>query len=191
MRGLAYVLENLAGAWRVMLGRPDGLQRLDTTLEGFWRSFGVVILVAPFAFLALMSQQPLVAEGGTAELTGGQVVLDAVTLLVDWFAFPLVFALAARPLGLGPRYVPFIVARNWASVIISAIISIIHVLHLAHVLPDAAMPFALLLAIAVSLRFAYVIARTTLMVSAFVALPIIFLDLLMSLVIWAAFDRLA
>jgi hypothetical protein len=45
-------------------------------------------------------------------------------------------------------------------------------------------------AIAVSLRFAYVIARTTLVVSIGVALPIVVLDFLLSLTIWSAFERL-
>ena len=93
------------------------------------------------------------------------------------------------PFGLGSRYVPFIVARNWASVVIAAMVSVVHVLHLVGVLPSAVMPYALLVAIAVSLRFSYVIARTTLLVSMALALPIVILDLLLSLTIWSFFER--
>lgn len=191
MNGVNYVRDNLTGAWQVMLGRPDGLNRLDTSLEGFWRSFAAVILLAPFALLSLISQQPLLPESGVAEpLTGGTIALNGFALLVDWFAFPLIFALLAPPFGLGSRYVPYIVARNWASVLIAAIVAVVHGLHLLGLLPSALMPFALIVAIAVALRFSYVIARTTLSVSVAMALPIVVLDLLISLVVWSAFDRL-
>jgi hypothetical protein len=188
--GLRSIRDNLAGAFEVMLGRPDGLDRLDTSVDGFWRSFGAVILVAPFAFLSLLSQQALSTQAGASSgLTGAQITLDGIALLVDWFTFPIVFAILARPFGLGSHYVPFIVARNWASVVIAAMVSIVHILHLVGVLPSAAMPYALLLAIAVSLRFSYVIVRTTLFVSMALALPIVLFDLLLSLTIWSLFDR--
>jgi hypothetical protein len=208
--GFRYIRDSLAGAFEVMLGRPEGLNRLDTSIDGFWRSFGAIVFIVPFALLALISQQPLLTEAGSppeiatesgpspspeaepvpAEpLTGADVALDGIALLVDWFAFPLFFAVLARPFGLASHYVPFIVARNWASVIIGAMVAVVHVLHLLGMLPTAAMPYALLVAIAVSLRFSYVIARTALFVSVAVALPIVILDLLLSLTIWSLFDR--
>jgi hypothetical protein len=183
--------ENLAGAWQVMLGKPEGLNRLDTSLEGFWRSFAAVILVVPFGLLALYSQAPLVEEvGGTPlQLTGSRLVLEGIALLADWFAFPIVFALVAPPFGLGSRYVPFIVTRNWASVITGAMVGAVHALHLLGVLPTALVPYLILAAIAVALRFYYVIARTALAAPMGMALPIVMLDLLISLTIWSAFDR--
>ncbi len=191
MGGLHAIRENLAGALEVMLGRPEGLARLDTSIDGFWRSFGAIVLVAPFAFVAILSQQPLTGEPGAAPipLTGARLSLDGIALLVDWFAFPLVFAVLARPFGLGSHYVPFIVTRNWGSVIIGAMVAVVHALHLVGILPTAVLPYALLVAIAVSLRFSYVIARTTLVVSMAVALPIVILDLMLSLTIWSVFER--
>jgi hypothetical protein len=188
---VAYLRGNFAGAWQVMFGRPEGLDRLDTSLEGFWRSFAAVILMAPFALLSLISEQPLIAaSGGAASLSGGTLALNGIALLVDWFAFPLIFAFVARPFGVGSRYVPFIVARNWASVIIGAMVAIIHALHLLGVLPSVLMPYALIVAVGVALRFSYVIVRTTLVVSATMAIPIVILDFLLSLMIWSVFDRL-
>lgn len=187
------VSENLAGAWQVMLGRPEGLNRLDTSIEGFWRSFAAVVLLLPFALVGLVSQGPIAAEGGAppVPVTGGGLLLSCVALLVDWVSFPAVFALIARPFGLASRYVPFIVTRNWASVIIVAVVGIVHVLHIAGAVPTAVMPYVLLVATVVALRFFYVIARTTLAVSFGMALPIVLLDLLISLTVWSAFDRFA
>ena len=139
--------ENLTGAWQVMLGRPDGLSRLDTSLEGFWRSFAAVILVVPFAVLAVSS--------------------DAM---------------------LSSRYVPFIVTRNWAAVIIGAMVGMVPALHIVGIIPTALVPVFVLIAIAVALRFSYVVARITLAVSMGMALPIVLLELLLSLTIWSIFE---
>jgi hypothetical protein len=192
MNWLAYFRDNLTGAWQVLLGRPEGLNRLDTSLEGFWRSFAVVIVVAPIAFLALVGQEPLPSDPNAvvAPLTAARILLYGITLLVDWFAFPLLFALLAPSFGLGSRYVPFVVARNWASIVISAIVAIVHVLRIFGLLPIAVLPYALLVVFAIALRLSYVLVRTTLSVSIMMALPIVILDFLLSLVIWSVFDRL-
>jgi len=186
------VAENVAGAWQVMRGRSEGLNRLDLSLEGFWKSFAVVILIIPFTALGMISQSMLVAQDGeaAAALAGDGIGLEIVAFLADWFTFPLVFAALARPLGLGARYVPFIVTRNWASLVIAAMVSIIHAGHIVGLLPAQFATLLLFLAIAVALRFSYVIARTTLSVSLPVALPIVILDFLISLTIWSAFDQL-
>ena len=191
MGGLGAIRENLTGAWQLMLGRPEGLNRLDTSLEGFWRSFAAVILIVPFALLASLSQGVIAADAGvTVEpLSGSGLTLQGITILADWFAFPIVFAALAKPFGLGSRYVPFIVARNWASVIMSAMVGAVHVLHLVGILSGLLTPFVLIIVFAVTLRFAYVIARIALAVSMGMALPVVMLDLLISLTLWSAFDR--
>lgn len=192
MNWLAYFRDNLAGALQILSGRPEGLNRLDTSLEGFWRSFAVVVVVAPIAFLTLVGQEPLPTDPNAVvvPLTAARVLLYGVTLLVDWFAFPLVFALLAPAFGLGSRYVPFVVARNWASIVISAIVAIVHMLRIFGLLPIAVLPYAFLVVLAITLRLSFVLVRTTLSVSIAMALPIVVLDFLLSLVIWSVFDRL-
>jgi hypothetical protein len=182
---------NLAGAWDVLLGRRRGLAKLDLSIEGFWRSFAALVLVIPFIFLALLSQQRLAHDSETpeADALADGVGLEAIAQLVDWIAFPIVFAGLARPLGLAARYVPFIVARNWSAVIISAIIAVVHAAHVVGILPSSLAPMFLLVTIAIALRFAYVIARTTLDVSVATAIGIVALDFLISLLIWSAAER--
>ena len=184
--------DNLSGAWAIMRGRSDGLARLDVSVEGFWRSFGAIILVAPFAALAMLSQSTLSPAAGNPPATnaGGAVGIQGFGLLLDWIAFPLVFAVLARTLGLGARYVPFIVARNWGAVLVAAMLAILHALQLLGLLPAQIASFLLLVAIGVALRFSYMIARITLGVGLAIALPIVALDFLLSLTIWAFVDRL-
>ena len=180
---------NLSGAWAVMRGRANGLTSLDLSLEGFWRSFAAIALVAPFTLLALLSQQRL-AEAAGESLAPSGLGLEAIALIVDWFAFPLVFAVLARPLGLGGRYVPFIVARNWASVIIAALVAVIHAAHILGLVPSQVAPVLLFAAVGVALHFSYMIARTALGVPIGLAIPIVVLDLLISMTVWAVVHRL-
>lgn len=192
MNGPNYIIKNLIGAWNVMLGRAEGLNRIDTSIEGFWRSFAAVFLIAPFAFVVLLSQRKLSVAAGEAldPLTAGGIAGESLVLLADWFAFPLIFAALAGLFGLGSRYVPFIVTRNWASFIIAAGVAVVHALHVIGILPTSGAPFVMLAALIIALRFSYVIARVALAVSMGLALPIVALDLIVSLTIWAAFDRL-
>jgi hypothetical protein len=192
MNWTAYIRENLVGAWQILSGRPEGLNRLDTSIEGFWRSFAIVVVIAPIAFLTLVGEEVAPADSAAVvePLTTAGVLLFAITVLVDWFAFPLVFALLAPSFGLGSRYIPFIVARNWASIYISAIVAIVHVLRIFGLVPTVVLPFALLIVLGVALWLSYVIVRTTLSVSITMALPIVVLDFLLSLVIWSISEHI-
>jgi hypothetical protein len=191
--GLDYIRSNLAGAWQVMLGRPEGLRQLDISLDGFWRSFGAIVLILPFTMLTLLSlrQSAATAEEAPAPFAGSDIALEGVALIVDWIAFPLVFALLARPLGLGANYVPFIITRNWASVIVAAIGGSVHALNIVGLAPVALVQFLLLAVLVIALRFAYVIARVALDASFALALPVVALDFLISLVVWSAFGGTA
>ena len=191
MNVIAYVRANLVGAWEVMLGRSQGLARLDTSIEGFWRSFGVIVLVAPFALLSFLGEEPLVPESAPTDASAVSLPLFAVAVMVDWVSFPLIFTFVARAFGLGSHYVPFIIARNWASVIVGAMIAVLDALHLLGIVPSTIMPFAVLGALVVALRFSYVVARTALGVSMAVALPVVVLDYVVSLTIWSLFRPFA
>ena len=48
---------NLSGAWDVMNGRAEGLNKFDLTIDGFWRSFGAIVLILPVALIALASER--------------------------------------------------------------------------------------------------------------------------------------
>ena len=38
---------SLIGAWRLMLGKVDGLRLLDLSADGFWNSFFAIVIAAP------------------------------------------------------------------------------------------------------------------------------------------------
>ncbi len=159
------IRNNLTGAFQVMKGDPDGMNDLDTSVEGFWRSFGALILIVPVIVLSLLADKQL--EVDVKELAGSFLPVPVLVflILIDWILFPALMALASRPLGLANQYVPFIVARNWASVLASALSIPPLLLYLAGVLPVMLLilfSYAVLMLIGF---FSYRIARTALMVS--------------------------
>lgn len=188
----ASIRENLAGAWQVMNGNAAGLARMDVSLGGFWRSFGAIVLIVPYLVLGIMDHPANVGggDGLAGEAASSGIGLQLVATGIDWIIFPLVFALLARPIGVADRYVPFIVARNWSAVIASAFLAAVTAAHLLGIASDAALPFLLVLVLGLTLRFSYLVIRTALVVPVAVALPIVFLDFLLSLVVQAAFIRL-
>lgn len=184
---------NLSGAWDVMNGRVEGLRKLDITIDGFWHSFGAVVLILPVAVIAMASERVALSAMGHegAALTGGYMVLRFIAVIVDWLAFPAILALLARPLGIATRFVPYIVARNWAAVLIAAVFAIPHLFHALGVLPTGMLSFILLGLFAAAVWFSYIVVRTALQVPPVLAVPVVILEIVGGFVIELGFDRLA
>lgn len=185
------ILRSLKGAWDVMNGRAEGLKELDLSVSGFWRSFGAVLLVVPFALLDFPVEQQMMQEGEDFRpLTGAGVALRLAELAADWIAFPVVFALLAPSVGLAERYVPLIVARNWAGVILAVFFGVVALPMAAGLVSPDAFALMLLVLFGIALRFAYLVVRTALMAPLVVALPVVVLDVLLSLLVGVAFGHL-
>ena len=41
------IQQYLTGAWRMMLGKADGLRLLDLSADGFWNSFFAIVIALP------------------------------------------------------------------------------------------------------------------------------------------------
>ena len=112
------IFRQLLGAWRMMIGKRDGLRLLDLSLDGFWNSFFAIVVAGP-AMLA--SWVPLAGELSGAGAGFGMRLSMLVRLaIVDVGAWvlPLVgLAAVAGYAGLRARFVHFVVASNWASAI--------------------------------------------------------------------------
>jgi len=104
------------GAWRLMMGRPDGAQLLDISADGFWNSFFAMLVALPpmaVGWVAMANQIGGDAFGARLGVVFRLVFVDLVT-----WVFPLVaLAAAARFVGIAQRYVAYVVASNWGSVV--------------------------------------------------------------------------
>lgn len=187
MADFAYIRSHLAGAWEVMNGRDSGLRRLDLSADGFWRSFLVLLLILPLVGIATIGQRVIGAEVGATmqPVSGAYISWTVFGAVVDWLSFPLVFGVLARPLGLSRTFVAFIVARNWSALITAGIAAAVYLIYALRLLPAETAPYAILLVLIVTLRFSYKVARVALDAPVSVALPVVVLDLLLSVLVQA------
>ena len=169
------------GAWRLLLFDRSGLQYIDSTIDGFWKSFYAAVVALPGVYilrlLFLDTNPEVLAETGTARI----VLVFAIDYAYQWILFPLVMFSIAEAIGCSRHYVTFIVARNWSQI-----------LQIAIVLPAAALfaagssdepgigPLVLLAAYAVTWVYAWFIARTALDLSRQAATVIVLVELAIS-----------
>lgn len=110
----------LYGAWRMMLGKADGLKQLDLSVDGFWNSFFAIAVALP----ALIVNWVTIADsyGDLAVNFDDRFAIFIRLGVIDLVAWLLPLAgLAAvvRTVNLADRYIHFVVASNWATAIVA------------------------------------------------------------------------
>lgn len=171
---------SLYGAYRLARFDARGMTYFETSLGGFWRSFYAAVIVAPmFAVLLVMRY----AAGGVA--VGGVrfAVVEAIAYVIAWVAFPLVMVSLARLLKREERYLGYIVAYNWASVLQNGLYLPLVMLGMAGVMPAQTAGPLSLIALSLILVYGCFIAKVALGVSAWTAVALVALDLVLSVFI--------
>ncbi len=189
----AEIAHSLRGAWRLFIGRADAMRFFDTSVDGFWRSFRAVILVAPlYALTALADRYDLLTDANpTDDFSNAQFwAAKALTLAVDWVTLPIILGLIADFIGIRRGYPGFIVARNWATVLMIIPFAVIGLIDLSGVVSTNMLVLPSLLALVATFRMSYAIARKALGASGDVAVAFVMLDFLVSLAIVMAVNRL-
>ncbi|AZO75896.1 MULTISPECIES: transporter [unclassified Mesorhizobium] len=110
---------SLAGAWRLMFGKADGLRMLDLSADGFWNSFFAIVVALPALIVGWVG---IANEIGDPNAFAGRLsmLIRLATVDIGSWVLPLVaLALVAPRAGIGGRFVHYVVASNWASAIIA------------------------------------------------------------------------
>ncbi|MEM7693629.1 MAG: hypothetical protein AAF318_04210 [Pseudomonadota bacterium] len=173
---LGEAIRSLSGAALLFVGRQEGLDRLDRTFRGFWRSFLAIGLLIPLNFVASAA----VDAGGR----GGRDFADQLPLIVlDWLLFPLILALVAEPLGIARRYVSYVVARNWAAPIAATLLTIPLILEGAGWVPALGGALLSVVALGLALRYHFMVVRLSLGVPVMFAIGLVAADFLLTIVL--------
>ncbi|HET7334116.1 MAG TPA: hypothetical protein VFI93_03290 [Rhizomicrobium sp.] len=190
---IAYIRRALAAAVEMARFRDDPIDRFDHTYEGFFRSFVAMVVAAPLYPLIVAGERSLVTEA--AQTQGGAqgfvlhavnlpyCIIEAISYTAGWILFPLVMIFIARLVGASARYVPYIVAYNWGSCLVFVLTALMHLLHLAGVLPLAATSFLYFPITMFALAYRWRIARLGLQVPGTTATGVVILDVLLSVFI--------
>ncbi|MFP6706517.1 MAG: hypothetical protein VCE75_10895 [Alphaproteobacteria bacterium] len=191
---LLEVTRSIHGAWRVARMDPDALDYFDLTIDGFWRSFAALLVVAPFYIIFLIlnygNQAGLELPTAPVVSTEFYVAVKLVAYIIGWLAFPLIMVPILRLLDLSQNYVPYIIVWNWSNVLVMAVILPTVLLFPPAAQTGAAAKMVLMGAQIATLFYGYLVARAGLRCKIFTAVGVVVLDLLLSLLLSLMAGRL-
>jgi hypothetical protein len=155
------VLLSLYGAWRLFRRDPRGIEWLDDSIEGYWKSFFCAVIVLPGYVLWFA-----LANGGDGGAGFFRVVtVEGISYVIQWVAWPLVMAYIAPAIDRDDNYIRYIVAYNWSAGIQIAIYMIVLAVKLAGLGSGGLPVFIGLIATIVILLYHWYVLRIALEVS--------------------------
>jgi hypothetical protein len=114
------VLHGIHGAWRLLLGDRRGLDEIDRSPMGAWRSF----LLAPLLYPLDLINFGMVVQLAHATAPLLKVLLvQLVIYVISWTAIPLVMLSLAPAMNRERQMLGYIAALNWSSAI-TAVLSV-------------------------------------------------------------------
>jgi hypothetical protein len=167
----------MRGCWRLLWRDAAAFEDFNLTIEGFWRSFTMVVPVLVLAYPLFISDHRFSLElaessDGPSELRLGD---DYFYLLLGMAIWPLIAAVLARFLGLGQHYVRYMIIYNWMAVPTLTLSVVPHLLHLAT--GAALLPLILAQAIFIFLLYvSWFVAKTGLQTTALIAFTFLLAD---------------
>lgn len=177
----------LDGSWLLLRNRPEGMRFFDQSIQGFWRSFMVVILLVPAFLISGLAEKEFFFVENLFEPDAfpdqAYWAAQFVGLGADWIALPILLALLAVPIGISHRYVSFIVVRNWTSLLASVPYMITYMLFLMGIISPGIAVLLSFTCLLVVLWYRFLIARIALQATTSLAAGIVILDILLTLVI--------
>jgi hypothetical protein len=167
----------MRGCWRLLWRDPAAFDDFNLTVEGFWRSFAMVVPVLVLAYPLFISDHRFGLELANVGENPPELRLgrDYFYLLLGMAIWPLVAAALARLLGVGQNYVRYMIVYNWMAVPTLTLSVIPHVVHLAT--GAALLPLILAQAIFIFLLYvSWFIAKTALQTTAAIAFAFLLAD---------------
>jgi hypothetical protein len=177
---LGETLLALAGLWRFAREGAPALRWFDRSMTGFWRSFGVAIIVAPLQalWIATHTAAPADAAGWF-----GLISTEASSYVILWIAFPLaLYHIVARPGRLSP-YVDFVVIYNWLNLPWTAAGLAITLLGTIGLIGDTALQILMTIFYLGILAFEWFVARQTLKLGGLACAGLVALDFAITIVV--------
>jgi hypothetical protein len=177
------ISSSLYGAWRLARGDRDGMNFMNLSIDGFWRSFFAAVLAAPAYLLILLIQH-------TSMDMEMSWLPDLSSYVLGWICWPLVALGLTRMMGLAHNYIPYIITYNWANLVhISFLLPIALITH-GQVLPQGLAAMVGLVATLAVLVYLWWVTRVALGASAGIAIGFVVLDVLLGFLLSHGTDRL-
>jgi hypothetical protein len=155
------VLLSLYGAWRLFLRDPRGIEWLDTSIDGYWKSFFCAVVVLPGYALWVFMGWDGSGEAGFFRV----VTVEGISYVIQWVAWPLIMVYVLPAIDRDQHYIRYIVAFNWSAGVQIAIYLVVLAVKLTGAAPTGALVVIGFVAAVITLSYQWYIARTALEVS--------------------------
>lgn len=192
--GAAELEASLKGAFQLLLQKPEGMSRFDVSLRGYWRSFYAAVFGAPLLLLSHYLTPPVeaVTEAAGTDAAAGNLFFDAAGYLlfyaITWLYWPLAAIYVTQTLGVYDRYIGYIVAYNWAQLLVLIVRASVVVI--SSVIFGVGDVF-LLLIVGLSLYLDWCVARIALAVTGMQAAGMVVMNLVLSVFLLVLLNALA
>ncbi len=183
---------SLRGAFRLFLFDPQGVASFNVSIEGFWHSFFAAVLIAPVYVAVVIIERDLASGLIDASLVNGAFSVPSLgqTLVAEAFAYPayvVAFPIAmvglARLLKLTGRYVTYVIAYNWSSIVVVTLRLLPLVLYSSGLLGAEAAATPIFVSFLAVLIYRWYLARVALGVGGATAFALVLIDLMLMLLI--------
>lgn len=175
----------LMGALRLARFDEKGAIYFNATVQGFWNSFWVAAIIAPFhlLYVALIWHNEDIPTTAFRYFT-----IETIMYVMGWVALPLAMFYVCQTLKWSDRFLMFGVANNWADLIAAALFIPVQIAITTDLLTGSAMSLMLSVAILYSLGLSWFVARHTLNIPALAASGVVALSVFISFFIryWGA-----
>jgi len=178
---LGETLLALAGLWRFAREGAPALRWFDRSLGGFWRSFGVMIILAPLQVLLVGLQVNAVPVDATGWVR--LVVVEASAYIIQWIALPVILYEVAARLQRLPPYLDFVIVYNWTGVPVQVLSVALALLASSKLIDDTAVLVLALIVNIGTLAFEWYTARQTLKFSGLACAALVAVDFSIAVVV--------
>lgn len=173
------VLLSLYGAWRLFLRDPRGIEWLDNSIEGYWKSFFCAVVVLPvYIFWFVMRDGDSVEAGFIRTVT-----VEGIAYVISWVAWPLIMAYVAPAIDRDQNYIRYIVAYNWSAGIQVGILLIVLIVESSGVAPGGVVVMFGVVATVLILLYHWYVLRIGLEVSGLPAAALVAGDFMLARII--------
>ena len=167
------ITKSLYGAYRLARADQNGMSYLDTTLNGFWQSFLAAFLIAPIFLLLLIIRFNI---GDIQTSAFRFLAIESIAYVIGWVLFPLTIYYLVQSLGREHKFLGFIVAYNWASVIQNGIYLPFEILFELGIIAGEGAGIVNFFLLCLVLTYTWYVAKTALDVSGLIASGLVVLD---------------
>ena len=171
---------SLYGAWRLLLRDPRGIEWLDDSIEGYWKSFFCAIVVLPgYGLWFFFTVYDVNFDAGLFRI----LLVEGIGYIIGWVAWPLVMASVAPAIKRDHNYIRYIVAYNWASVWQNLVyLPFVILSELGYLSAGAGRAMGMLVLIMVML-YTWFITKTALRITGVLATGLVVLDFVVSIIL--------